>query len=187
MPETKAPLTEEEGQQALKLARYSLESHVTSNRGGTAINPAYSDGLNKHLGAFVTIHTSDGMLRGCIGHMIGQGPLHSELSMLAVAAGTQDPRFPPVLEAELPELSYEVSVLSEMSQTVAEDVVAGVHGLMIKNGVFSGVLLPQVAQDHGWDRVTFLEQTCQKAGLPKDAWTDPNTVILTFTAQVFSE
>ncbi|MDC1143128.1 AmmeMemoRadiSam system protein A, partial [Planctomycetota bacterium] len=147
----------------------------------------FSSAMQKHLGAFVTLHDAAHQLRGCIGHMIGQGPLHSELADLAIAAGNQDPRFPPVTESELASLHYEVSVLTEMKPTRAEDVIAGVHGLMISNGVFRGVLLPQVATEQGWGRQTFLEQTCRKAGLPKDAWTDPNTEILTFTAQVFSE
>lgn len=181
------PLSPEEGKNALQLARYSLESYVAKSINQTVQKPKISDGLKKELGAFVTLSTKDGHLRGCIGHMIGQGPLFSELENLAVAAGTQDPRFPPVQKMELTDLVYEVSVLSKMVETSARDVIAGEHGLMVKNGIFSGVLLPQVAQERGWDRVTFLEQTCLKAGLPKDSWQDPNTIILTYTAQVFSE
>ncbi|MEE9311545.1 MAG: AmmeMemoRadiSam system protein A [Planctomycetota bacterium] len=184
---TDQPLTPDEGVQALKIARQSLEASISGELGETGFLPEHTAGLRQELGTFVTIHTSDGQLRGCIGHMIGQYPLFSELESLAVAAGTQDPRFPAVSEEELSDLSYEVSVLSTMKETAAKDVIAGTHGLMIKNGVFSGVLLPQVAQERGWDRVTFLEQTCLKAGLPKDIWQDQNTTILTYTAQVFCE
>lgn len=180
-------LTPDEGVQALKIARHALETYVSGDSTKYGPKPEHTEGLEQDLGSFVTIHTGDGQLRGCIGHMIGQGSLFSELENLAIAAGTQDPRFPAIIEEELSDISYEVSVLSIMKETAAEDVIAGTHGLMIKNGVFSGVLLPQVALERGWDRVTFLEQTCLKAGLPKDIWQDPNTIILTYTAQVFSE
>jgi AmmeMemoRadiSam system protein A len=178
-----AVLSEAQGREALKLARHALESWV---RARTRVKPP--TGLPREaLGAFVSLHTREGALRGCIGHMQGQAPLAEEIIELAIAAGTHDPRFEPVTAAELPRLVYEISVLSPMKRARAEDVQPGTHGLMIRRGGRSGVLLPQVATEYGWDRETFLQHTCGKAGLPPDAWRDADTEISTFTAQVVSE
>ena len=185
MTETNPPLSEEDGRKALKLARRSLEHFVRTGNELTASNDG--GGLNSPCGAFVSLHTKDGALRGCIGHMIGDGPLSELLIELGVSAGTQDPRFPPVSKSELDELVYEVSVLSPMVPTSADDVVPGTHGLYIRRGMNSGVLLPQVATEWNWGREEFLDHTCQKAGLPSDAWRDPKTQIMTFTAQIFHE
>lgn len=178
-------LNEAEGREVLRLARASLESWVRSRR--KLEPPATSGALAEKLGAFVSLHTKDGQLRGCIGHMEGQGPLAREIIELAIAAGVHDPRFDPVSAAELPNLVYEVSVLSPMQRTAAAQVEPGKHGLLIRRGARSGVLLPQVATEHGWDRETFLQHTCMKAGLPPDAWRDAATEIYTFTAQVVPE
>ena len=186
MTEVQPTLTPEEGREALVLARQSLERWVRTGERLTHTGP-WSGGLATPCGAFVTIHTADGALRGCIGHMIGEGPLGDLIIELGVSAGTRDPRFRPVTAGELPGLRYEISVLSPMQRTLAEDVRPGVHGLLIRKGHYSGVLLPQVATEWGWDREQFLGETCRKAGLPKDAWREDETQILTFTAQVFSE
>jgi len=183
MPETTSPLTPEEGRQALDLVRRSLEHHVVTGGRLTLAKP-FTGGLAEHLGAFVTLRTSRGELRGCIGHMTSDQPLGELLSELAVSAGTRDPRFPPVRRHELEGLHYDISVLSPMQPTAPKDVKPGVHGLYVRRGSRSGVLLPQVATEWGWDRETFLAQTCRKAGLPEDAWRDPETEILTFIAQV---
>ena len=105
---------------------------------------------------------------------------------MAVAAAFEDPRFPPVSRNELAELEYEISVMSPL-QPVRDcrTVKVGSHGLYIRQGRHAGLLLPQVASKYGWDRVTFLEQTCRKARLPKDAWKDPATQIYIFSAEVF--
>ena len=186
MTETPGKLTEAEAREALKLARRSLEHHV---RTGGTLRPdvEFSEGFMQPCGAFVTLHTKAGALRGCIGHMIGDGPLWELIIELGVAAGTKDPRFPPVTEAELDQIVYEISVLSPMRPIKPDDVTPGVHGLYVRRGSHSGVLLPQVAVEWEWDRETFLEQTCRKAGLPEDAWRDPATQIMGFTAQVFHE
>ncbi|MCB9894398.1 MAG: AmmeMemoRadiSam system protein A [Planctomycetes bacterium] len=186
MTNVTGPLTEVEGREGLNLARRSLETYV---RTGRRLKPdaAFTGGLAEPCGAFVTIHSQDGALRGCIGHMIGEGPLGELLIELGISAGTRDPRFEPVREHELSGLKYEISVLSPMKKTRAEDVTPGVHGLLIRNGRYSGVLLPQVAVEWGWDRVEFLAETCRKAGLPMNAWEEPSTDIYTFTAQIFSE
>lgn len=186
MTETQGPLTEEEGREALKLARRSLEHYVRTGDVLKLDSPP-TGGLALPCGAFVSLHRRDGSLRGCIGHMIGDGPLWELLIELGVSAGTRDPRFNPVTEAELEDLVYEISVLSPMRRTKAEEVQPGVHGLYIRRGMNSGVLLPQVCVEWEWDRDTFLEHTCHKAGLPGDAWRDPNTQIMCFTAQIFHE
>lgn len=185
MTETPGALSAAEGREALALARSSLESWVCEGR---KLTPAkFSGGLAQPCGAFVTLHTRDGSLRGCIGHMIGDGPVGELIAELGIAAGTQDPRFEPVTAAELANLSYEISVLTPMVPTPAAAVTPGVHGLYVRRGRKSGVLLPQVATEWGWDRDEFLSETCQKAGLPGDAWQQAGTEILTFTAQIFSE
>ncbi len=106
---------------------------------------------------------------------------------MAIAAATQDPRFPPMTPSELSGMSIEISVLSDLSKIDdPEKIQVGVHGLEIEKGPFRGVLLPQVATEYGWDRIKFLQETCRKAGLPPDAWQKGATIYV-FTAQVFSE
>jgi AmmeMemoRadiSam system protein A len=103
---------------------------------------------------------------------------------MAVASSRDDPRFPPVTPGELGDLEVEVSVLSPFERIRPEDVVPGRDGLLIRRGPRSGVLLPQVATEHRWDRVTFLRAVCQKAALPSEAWKDPGTELWAFRAQV---
>ncbi|MBZ0135978.1 MAG: AmmeMemoRadiSam system protein A [Planctomycetes bacterium] len=186
MTETQTTLNSAEGREALNLARRSLEHFVRTGK-RLKLEAKPTGGLQLPCGAFVSLHTLDGALRGCIGHMIGDGPLYELLIELGVSAGTRDPRFAPVTAAELDDLVYEISVLSPMRAATADAVIPGVHGLYIRRGQISGVLLPQVAVEWKWDREAFLEQTCHKAGLPGDAWRDPDTQIMTFTAQVFRE
>jgi hypothetical protein len=168
------------------LARSSLEHFVRSGRRLRAEQP-FSGGLALPCGAFVSLHTKEGELRGCIGHMIGDGPLGDLILDLAVSAGTRDPRFPPVTVPEVDNLVYEVSVLSPMVATDPAAVEVGRHGLYVRRGARSGVLLPQVASEWQWDRETFLAQTCRKAGLSPQAWREPGTEVLAFTAQVLRE
>jgi AmmeMemoRadiSam system protein A len=141
--------------------------------------------LTEQLGAFVTL-TRNNQLRGCIGHIVGQAPLFETVATMAGAAAFEDPRFPPVTVAEFEELEVEISILSPLERV--EDLAAvtpGVHGLYMRRGARSGLLLPQVATEWGWDRETFLAQTCVKAGLPPDAWNDPATEVFWFQAEVF--
>ncbi|MBK8205796.1 MAG: AmmeMemoRadiSam system protein A [Planctomycetes bacterium] len=186
MQQDTGPLSASEGREALSLVRSSLEHFILNGR---MLRPAkpFAGGFAMPCGAFVSLHTRDGALRGCIGHMQGDGPLGELLLELAVSAGTRDSRFPVVTKQELPDLVYEVSVLTPMVATDPADVVPGVHGLYVRRGNRSGVLLPQVATEWGWDREEFLAHTCNKAGLPADAWRQPGTEVLTFTAQVVSE
>lgn len=141
--------------------------------------------LKENRGAFVSLHKR-GELRGCIGYIEGQGPLHKTIEKMAEAAAFQDPRFPPVTEREIPELDIEISVLTPLKKiTDINEIEVGKHGIYIKKGWYSGLLLPQVATEYGWDRKTFLEHTCQKAGLPSNAWKEKNTEIYIFSADIF--
>ena len=141
--------------------------------------------LKEKRGAFVTLRKNQ-KLRGCIGHIVGLHPLAKTVSKMAIAAAFQDPRFPPVQKDELPELEYEISIMSPL-QPIRDcrTVKVGSHGLYIRQGQHSGLLLPQVATQYDWDRITFLEQTCRKARLLKDAWKDLATQIYIFSAEVF--
>lgn len=141
--------------------------------------------LKENRGAFVTIQKK-GQLRGCIGYIEGRGPLHKTIEEMAEAAAFRDPRFNPVKEKELPDLHIEISVLTPLQKiTDVNEIEVGKHGIYIKKGWNSGLLLPQVATDYGWDRLTFLEHTCQKAGLPQNAWKEGNTEIYIFSADIF--
>lgn len=138
-------------------------------------------------GAFVTVH-KHGRLRGCIGHIVGDAPLLETIQEMAIAASTGDPRFPPVNNSELGDIDIEVSVLSPIERIKDVSVIeVGTHGIIISNGWNRGLLLPQVATEYGWDRETFLAETCHKAGLSEAAWKDPSTTIEIFSAQVFGE
>jgi AmmeMemoRadiSam system protein A len=135
--------------------------------------------------AFVTL-TKNGRLRGCIGYTEAVAPLFKVVQECAVAAATEDPRFPPVSPNELPSLRVEISVLTPLVPILPEEVEVGRHGLMVAQGRMRGLLLPQVPVDLGWDRETFLDQTCVKAGLPPSAWRHGAT-LRAFTAEVFAE
>jgi AmmeMemoRadiSam system protein A len=106
---------------------------------------------------------------------------------MAVAAGTQDPRFTPVSVAELKALTFEISALTPMTPIRPDEVEVGRHGLMISRGHFSGLLLPQVPVEQRWDRETYLRGLCAKAGLPSDAWRDDDVELRSFEAEVWGE
>jgi AmmeMemoRadiSam system protein A len=177
-------LTAEERGALLKAAREAIEARLRGER------PARTEAegeLAKHHGAFVTL-TRNGRLRGCIGFVIAERPLLETVREAAQAAAFQDPRFPPLRPAELPEIRLEISVLSEPRPVRGlEEIRVGTHGLIVRRGPRSGLLLPQVATEYGWDRDTFLAHTCAKAGLPEDCWREPGTTIELFGAEVFGE
>jgi uncharacterized protein len=107
---------------------------------------------------------------------------------MSLAAAFHDPRFHPVNRDELKDLKLEISVLSPLREIVdVNEIEVGRHGLYIVKGVFSGLLLPQVATEYRWDRTTFLRETCRKAGLPPQAWKDEDVRIFVFSAEVFGE
>lgn len=141
--------------------------------------------LCEPCGAFVSLHRN-GELRGCIGLFISEKPLHETICDMAVAAAARDTRFMPISADELTELDIEISVLSPLE--CIDDVTkieVGRHGVYIIKGYARGVLLPQVATQNGFDRETFLEQTCIKAGLALDEWKDAGAEIFVFEAEVF--
>lgn len=178
-------LTPEERGTLLVLARRSIEAALT---GGRAPEPeATTPALATECGAFVTLEKR-GALRGCIGYIRAAKPLVETVSEMAVQAALHDPRFPPVTPDEFDELTLEISVLSPLVPVSdVSEIEVGRDGLLIQDGARSGLLLPQVATDHGWDRETFLEHTCLKAGLPPDSWKVEGVTILRFTADVFGE
>jgi AmmeMemoRadiSam system protein B/AmmeMemoRadiSam system protein A len=184
--ETPFSLTDPEKRELLALARKSVESVVKQKE---IYVPPASDSitLNQERGAFVTL-TEGGNLRGCIGYTSAVKPLYMTVRDTATHAAVHDPRFQPVSAEELPQLEYEVSVLSPLRRvTDIEQIKVGEHGLLMKNGTSEGLLLPQVPVEQGWDRQTFLEQTCRKARLSADCWKDEDTDIFSFTAVVFNE
>jgi AmmeMemoRadiSam system protein A len=146
-----------------------------------------SEALHRKLGVFVTLRR-EGALRGCIGFVQGIRPLFQAVGEMAAAAAFKDPRFPPVTAEELADVSLEISVLTPLRRIrKASEIQVGNHGIYIIRGANAGLLLPQVATESGWDRDTFLRQTCLKAGLPQDAWQDPETELYLFSADIFSE
>jgi AmmeMemoRadiSam system protein A len=178
-------LNNDEKQLLLKLARDTITQYVTEQTKPPL--PEARGMLGEPCGAFVTVHNK-GQLRGCIGNMIGRGPLVEMVQEMAIAAATQDPRFQAVSKEELAEIDIEISVLSPMRRiTDVNEIEVGKHGILMSHGMYHGVLLPQVATEYGWDREQFLTNTCFKAGLPEDAWKDPETSIEIFSAQVFGE
>ena len=176
-------LTEEEKDVLRNVVLSTLESVLS---GGPV--PAFdnlSGKLGEEWGAFVTLN-KNGQLRGCIGHIVGDKPLIRTVADMAKAAALEDPRFPNVSAAELKDIEFEISVLTPIRKiTDIEEIVVGRDGIIISQKWNRGLLLPQVAADYGWDRITFLEHTCNKAGLPKDAWKDDDTIIEMFSAEVF--
>ncbi len=141
--------------------------------------------LKEPRGAFVTLE-KHGRLRGCIGHIIARYPLIDTISKMAVSAAFEDPRFPPVRQKEFKDLDIEISVLTPLRKIKdINEIQVGTHGIYIKKGYYSGLLLPQVATEYGWDRDTFLEHTCLKAGLPSDTWKEKGVEIYIFSADIF--
>lgn len=181
------PLTHAQKKELMRIAKETIHHFVKT---GTQKDFTSGDPrLEAVEGAFVTIHKK-GKLRGCIGNIIGQGPLYQTVRNMAVAAASHDPRFAPVTTDELKDIDIEISVLSQPQVVDDPQVIEmGVHGVIVSQGIFrKGVFLPQVADETGWTREQFLSRLCaQKAGLPPDAWKDPETKIEIFTANVFAE
>jgi AmmeMemoRadiSam system protein A len=179
-------LTEADKQALLTLARETLLNHLEQRDPSSP--EVHSETLKEHRAAFVTLRQrGSGALRGCIGEVIAQRPLIESVARMAVAAGTQDPRFPAVSADELGDLTVEISALTPMMPIRPEEVEVGRHGLMITKGHYSGLLLPQVPVEQGWDREAYLRGLCAKAGLPSDAWRDENVELRSFEAEVWGE
>lgn len=177
-------LSTEEKKALIRYARACIGARLG---GAPAERPASSPSLGMPGGAFVTLK-KDGDLRGCIGRMASPDPLLSTVAAMAPAAAFEDPRFPPVTAEELPSIKLEISVLTPLRKiSDPKEVEVGTHGIYLSNGYRSGVLLPQVPVEWGWDRATFLRQGCRKAGMPESALQDPYTELFVFEAEVFSE
>jgi AmmeMemoRadiSam system protein A len=177
-----AEYSAEERTTLLRLARFTIEAALAQVPITTA---APSQHLLEPRGAFTTLHLN-GALRGCIGFIEPLYPLWETVKETARSAAFQDPRFPPLTSDELPEIQLELSVMSPLRPIAAQDVVVGIHGLVVSQNGRRGLLLPQVAPEWGWDRETFLSQTCVKAGLQPDAW-KKGAKLEAFTAEVFKE
>jgi len=184
-------LDEETQRILLRFARDAITRHVRREPPMTfeqlGAPPHVAETLSELRGAFVTL-TGGGALRGCIGHIIGDKPLIELIPEMAVAAATQDPRFPAVTDDEIDLLELEISVLTPPAPVAdLETIEVGRHGLIVRQGRKTGLLLPQVPVDQGWNRRQFITYTCMKAGLAPDAWRDPETQFESFEAHVFSE
>jgi len=182
-------LTAEEGKLALGLARGVIEYTIVKKpKPMLTLTPVFGE----KRGVFVTL-TKNGLLRGCIGFPYPVMPLGDAIEHAAVAAALEDPRFPQVRKDEVAALEIEVTVLSVPEPLKCEPeerpahVEVGRHGLVVRGMGTSGLLLPQVATEYGWDSRTFLDHTCDKAGLSTRCWTNKNVEVLTFEGQIFSE
>jgi uncharacterized protein len=166
----------------LRLAHESIEATL-EGRAVSLIPP--TPHLAEPRGAFTTIHLH-GELRGCVGYVLPVASLYQTVAETARSAAFEDNRFYPVSREEAPLLEVHLSILSALQPIRAEEVEVGRHGLLVSRGPHRGLLLPQVSVEHGWDRITFLEQTCRKAGLPMDAW-EHGATLECFTAEVFGD
>jgi uncharacterized protein len=166
----------------LKLAHSSIESAFD---GQNVALDAPTPHLAEKRGAFTTLYRQ-GELRGCVGYVFPVASLYQTIAETARAAAFEDTRFPPLSANELPGLEIHLSVLSPLGPIHAEEVEIGRHGLLVSLNARRGLLLPQVPVEHGWDRETFLAQTCRKAGLPLDAW-QRGATLEAFTAELFGD
>jgi len=179
-------LTPQQRTTLLTIARDSIKAGLDGRRPELRESD-YDETLRRPAGAFVTL-TSHGELRGCIGSIVAVEPLYRAVASSALAAAFRDPRFDPLQSRELDDVELEISVMGPIERvTNIEEIEVGRDGLIISRGRNAGLLLPQVATDYRWDRDTFLDQTCVKAGLPPGTWRDPGTKIEKFSAEVFGE
>jgi uncharacterized protein len=174
--------TPEERRILLKLAHQSILSKF--DRREISLDPS-SPHLAQPRGVFTTIYLH-GALHGCVGFVLPVASLYRNVAETARSAAFEDTRFPPITREEAPDLEVSLSILSPLHRIAAEEIEIGRHGLLISKAGQRGLLLPQVPIEHSWDRITFLEQTCRKAGLPSDAWKN-GASIESFTAEIFSD
>jgi AmmeMemoRadiSam system protein A len=173
-------LSDEDRRTLVDLARRTAHAAARGETAPDLTNP--SGPLREKGAAFVTLRIS-GELRGCIGHVEAREPLWISVRDMAEAAAVRDGRFPPLAPRELPGLEVEVSVLTPLQPLRPADIEVGRHGLLVRRGPRSGLLLPQVAVEWGWDAAEFLRRTCEKAGLPADA---PDVELYGFTVEKLS-
>jgi len=177
-------LSEADRRVALQLARSAVVEAVSNRK----LPDVFSreGAFAERRGVFVTLHVRN-RLQGCIGVIEAKEPLGEALIRCAASAALEDPRFSPMKPDQLAELRIEISLLSPMESIAPEAVKVGHHGLFVRLHAQRGLLLPQVAIEHRLTREQFLEETCRKAGLPREAWRDPEAQLFGFTCEVFSE
>ncbi|MCX7044600.1 MAG: AmmeMemoRadiSam system protein B [Candidatus Sumerlaeota bacterium] len=189
MSATDVTLNEAEKQTLLRVARDTLEMYVKSKKTPDLKGGAYpiAEKMKITCGAFVSLHKK-GDLRGCIGHIVGQMSMAETVRENTVNAAVKDYRFSPVTPDELKDIDIEISVLSPLEPVRSTDeIVLGKHGIVLRQGFYQAVFLPQVAPEQGWNLEQTLGYLSEKAGLAKNAWKKPETKFLVFTAQVFGE
>jgi uncharacterized protein len=180
-----------QGKKLVSYARTIIEHHVKQLEIPNSPDDSF---LEEKEGAFVTLHTyPDRNLRGCIGIPEPVMPLKNAIKEASISA-THDPRFEPLRSNEITSIIIEVTVLTppellhiKHPEEYLNKVIVGKHGLIIRSGRYSGLLLPQVPVEQGWGVEEFLSQTCHKAWLPPDAWTNPQTKVFIFSGQIFTE
>jgi AmmeMemoRadiSam system protein A len=180
--QTQQEYSQQERELLLRIAHRSIEAAVKKREFHADTVP---DHLHEPRGAFTTIHLL-GQLHGCVGYILPALPLHATVAETAASAAMNDPRFVPLTFEEAPHIKLEISVLSQPFAITPEQVQPGVHGLIVSDGRRRGLLLPQVAPEHGWDAEQLLTHTCLKARLPADAWRQ-GARIEAFTAEIFGE
>ena len=178
-----------QGKRLLKLARNAVQSFYSKKM------LKYSrekKEFSQPQGIFVTL-TLHGKLQGCIGFPYPTMPLAEAIVEASRSAAFHDPRFKALEEKEFKKCKIEISVLTKpeeilvKGQGIVNEIKIGKDGLIVALGGFSGLLLPQVALEYKWSSLEFLEATCSKAGLPKNAWLNPQCHIFKFQAQIFKE
>ncbi len=184
-------LAEEEGKKGLQLAREAIEQYLSDSMKMKA-KKGLPVSFEEERGVFVTLNKY-GTLRGCIGYPYPVFKLKEAIIDAAISAAVNDPRFPAVTEEELTDITIELTVLTvpqvlkEQPKELPEHIEIGKHGLIVKKGLYQGLLLPQVATEHNWSSEEFLCESCWKAGLPQDAWLDEDTEVSIFEGQIFKE
>ena len=183
-------LTPQEEQTILRLSRFTLEKWVREKKYPSEKdmkNYELTPALEHKTGVFVSLHKM-GELRGCIGDVENTNTILRGVIENTVNAASKDPRFPPITDTELDNVDIEISVMTPLTPVDdIEKIEVGKDGLVVERGFHRGLLLPQVAVEWSWDKYEFLENTCQKAGLPTNAYEKKDTKILSFRAQVFGE
>ena len=184
-------ISDEDGKVLVKMARSVVTEYITNSN--KVFDQAFEEKFSFDAGVFVTINDKSG-LRGCIGFPLAVKKLSNALTNAAIAAATDDPRFPSITQNELNDLVFEVTVLSETEEIssnspneIIHAIKIGRDGLMVEKDFQSGLLLPQVPVEQNWNVENFLNHTCHKAGLPNDSWKDKTTKISKFQGVIFRE
>lgn len=185
-------LSEEDGHILVKTARKIVSEYLKNNT-KLKLENKFKNNFSFKSGVFVTLNNNSG-LRGCIGYPLPDKLLFNALEDAAISAATEDSRFPPVKYDELNSITFEVTVLTSPKKIIVSNpreylsqIKVGRDGLIVKNGFYSGLLLPQVPIEYGWNEEEFLEYTCQKAGLSKNEWKNTEIEIQKFEGIVFKE